>query len=281
MLKIRVALGVVLIIVLVAFLILDEVLLKKAFGLTHPLFFETISLFVILEGLREFYKLARNTGARPMSWCGVAAGVFLYLVYVSRVHAGYEKLDFLYVFLYTIAVLLVVRLLKKSIEGGITDVALTVFGLVYVCLLFLFVVRIRLDGGLWRLLLYLGAAKFYDVGAYISGTALGKTKITPTLSPKKTLEGFIGGLVLSVAVTLLLNYVFGIVDSLIFGSIWLAIVFALTIGITAQLGDLVESLFKRNAEKKDSGRLLPGYGGLLDIIDSLLLSSPVAYLFLK
>jgi len=282
MLKTRVALGALLIVVLVALLMLDEVLIGPVFGIGHPVLFEVMALFVIFEGLREFYKLMKNAGANPMSFWGIAAAVILYLIYIFRAHAGHEKLDFLDVFLYTTVVLLALVLLRKSIEGGINDVAITVFGIVYVCLLFLFVAKIRfLDGGLWKLLLYLGAAKFYDIGAYIAGTAIGSRKITPTLSPRKTLEGLIGGLVLSVAVTILLNYIFGIVDSLIFDSLWVTVVFALAMGCAAQIGDLVESLFKRNAEKKDSGRLLPGYGGLLDIIDSLLLSAPVAYLFLR
>lgn len=120
--------------------------------------------------------------------------------------------------------------------------------------------------------------KLGDVGAYVVGRIFGRNRMTPVLSPGKTWEGFAGGLAAAVLATLGLNALSLYLDPA--GPLlnWLAALgFGITVGIMAALGDLVESLIKRDCEKKDASNLVPGFGGVLDVLDSILFSAPVAY----
>jgi phosphatidate cytidylyltransferase len=124
------------------------------------------------------------------------------------------------------------------------------------------------------LLVIVAIVKAADVGAYATGHAIGKHKLIPWLSPGKTIEGFIGGLVFSAVVAAL------ILPQLSTFTPVKAIFAGLVLGAVGQLGDLLESLLKRDAGVKDSGKL-PGFGGLLDLLDSPLLAAPAAYWLLK
>jgi phosphatidate cytidylyltransferase len=149
-----------------------------------------------------------------------------------------------------------------------------VSGLVYIPVLlsFLLVLRTGAHGVQWIFwLLCIVAAG--DTGAYYTGTYLGRHKLCPWVSPKKTIEGSIGGLAANLAVALLFRRI--LLPSL---SLLPCMVFALVIGIGGQAGDLFSSEFKRSAGIKDSGSLLPGHGGFLDRLDALLFASPLAYL---
>jgi phosphatidate cytidylyltransferase len=208
---------------------------------------------------------------------GIMGGLFLYVVFVLTCSSALVRNDFLVGFICVIMIMAIGGLFRRETNGAMGDFSVTVAGIVYVCMLFLFVVRIRfLEDGLWKLFLFLGAIKTCDIGAYFCGTLLGSKKLSPRLSPKKTVEGAVGGLVVSITFTYALNYFFGIFDSFIMVS-----AFGVSVAVLAQVGDLVESLFKRDANATHSGRLFPGLGGMLDIIDSALLSAPVAYFFLK
>jgi phosphatidate cytidylyltransferase len=153
-------------------------------------------------------------------------------------------------------------------------VAKQVLGLVYipVMLSFLILLRFGESGAQWIFwLLCIVAAG--DIGAFYAGTYLGRHKLCPWVSPKKTIEGSIGGLVANVVIALLLKMLL-----LPMLAALPCIVFALIIGIAGQVGDLFASEFKRSAGIKDSGSLLPGHGGFLDRLDALLFASPLAYL---
>jgi phosphatidate cytidylyltransferase len=149
------------------------------------------------------------------------------------------------------------------------------FAAVYLGVLPSFLVQLRWlgpDAGTW-IALTIFVPKVGDVGAYFTGRAIGKHKMTPYLSPKKTWEGFCGGMLASVGIAFL-------------PALWLdrhpplfAIGFGLTVGIAGVLGDLAESLLKRDAGTKDAAKSIPGFGGVLDVIDSVLFAAPVAYLW--
>ena len=123
-------------------------------------------------------------------------------------------------------------------------------------------------------------AKFSDIGAFLAGSLLGKRKLAPQISPGKTWEGLIGGILLGCATGYLFARLFPDYLPLEFHP-WLAAYFAVFIAIMAALSDLFESTIKRQAGVKDSGACIPGIGGVLDLIDSLLLSAPVAYILLS
>jgi phosphatidate cytidylyltransferase len=115
-----------------------------------------------------------------------------------------------------------------------------------------------------------------DTFAYIVGKSIGKRKLFETVSPKKTIEGFLGGIVFSIIVSYFISkYYIEIKDANIY--IW--IVTALIVGVFGTIGDLIESKFKRIAEKKDSGKIMPGHGGILDRLDSVIFVAPIIYLF--
>jgi phosphatidate cytidylyltransferase len=156
-------------------------------------------------------------------------------------------------------------------------------GMIYIPLMLAFLVFLRLgeSGTFW--LFYLLCIIFAgDVGAYYVGSYLGKHKLIPVVSPKKTVEGALGGLLANILMGSVINYY---LPSLPWGLgmpalPWVpAILFFIAAGAVGQVGDLFESLFKRAANIKDSGKILPGHGGLLDRIDALLFAAPVAYFF--
>jgi phosphatidate cytidylyltransferase len=154
----------------------------------------------------------------------------------------------------------------------------------YAGLLPSFLLQLRwLDGGLGSVALALAifVPKCGDIGAYAMGRLLGKHPMTPLLSPKKTWEGAAGGLAASVLAALVLNLISTFVSGKEPLLAWpSAVLFGVVIGILAMLGDLAESLLKRDCGRKDASTLIPGFGGVLDVLDSVVFSAPVAYLWI-
>lgn len=161
---------------------------------------------------------------------------------------------------------------RGPVEGYLRDVTAGVFVLVYVVLAASFAVLIVTQpDGPWRVLIWLVAVVASDVGGFAAGVTFGKHPMAPKISPKKSWEGFAGSVVFSlVAATV------GIVVVLD-GPVWVGLVFGVAMVLTATLGDLVESLVKRDIGVKDMGTLLPGHGGAMDRLDSIVLSAPVAW----
>jgi phosphatidate cytidylyltransferase len=114
-----------------------------------------------------------------------------------------------------------------------------------------------------------------DIGAFFTGRALGKHLMAPNISPKKTWEGAAGGMICSIIVAVLLGYLFSLPPGL-----WQVAILGIIVNVIGQAGDLIESLFKRNAGIKDSGTFFPGHGGFLDRIDSHILNGPIVYFFI-
>jgi phosphatidate cytidylyltransferase len=163
--------------------------------------------------------------------------------------------------------------------GATSDnLALVVFAHVYVGLLISFLIHLRLLdrgwGGLLPLASLVAVVKCGDIGAYTIGRLFGRTKLAPDLSPGKTIEGSFGGLAFACAASYLVFWAMGPTEPAGLG--WLA--YGLLVGIAGMLGDLAESLLKRDAGRKDSSAWMPGFGGVLDVLDSVLLAAPVAYL---
>ncbi len=169
--------------------------------------------------------------------------------------------------------------------NAVVHVALGVLTMVYVAvpINFLAALRLHLDNrwGMIALVSLIAIVKMSDTGAYFCGRLLGRHKMAPILSPKKTIEGGIGGLVTAAIVALVFFYA---IAPVIFGpevrtaSVWGCLIYGLLVGLAGVIGDLSESLLKRDMERKDSSSWMPGLGGVLDVLDSLLFAAPVAYL---
>ena len=164
----------------------------------------------------------------------------------------------------------------------------TMFGILYVPFLLSFFLRIndiasemapeRDHFGIYLIIWLIAVSKFSDVGALLVGKLIGKNKLAPNLSPGKTIEGAIGGVVVSMLISILDIYIIDASDIFPFH---LAALLAIPIAITAIIGDLIESTFKRCANSKDSGNLIPGIGGAFDLADSLILTAPLGFLLIQ
>ena len=163
---------------------------------------------------------------------------------------------------------------------AVERMTLTVWIVAYLGLLPSFLAQLRFQPeasrGSWALALAIFVPKFGDMGAYFTGRFLGRHPMTPVLSPKKTWEGCAGGLAAAVLTTLILQALLPGFRSGSLGMI-IAIGFGLAVGVAGILGDLAESLLKRDCQKKDASQVLPGFGGVLDVVDSIIFAAPVVY----
>ncbi len=231
---------------------------------------------------REFYQMVARMNHAPFRRIGLLFGgaITLAPVLAERVHPLITPENLLAVS----AIVFAIRIVgERNPENRVESLGWTLFGLVYVPFMLQFLVRILLiDGphaasGLALALWLIAVSKFCDVGALLSGMAFGKHKMAPVISPKKTWEGAIGGLLTSAALGAGIAYWFGeyFPDSF---SPSLAAAFALPVAGLGIVSDLVESVIKRRANTKDSGATIPGIGGMFDLSDSLILTAPLGYL---
>jgi len=199
-------------------------------------------------------------------------------------HIAASTLAFIIVF--TMILAAVRRAVGRKTEQAITHMAGTVLAMLYLGGLAWFLIAIRVkhsadlrhgfQGSTQAVVMILLVVKFTDIGAYFGGRAFGKHKLIPWLSPQKTWEGLGCGLITAALIGLACSLIWPVALSTL---TWpKALLFGVLIGGVGQAGDLLESLMKRDAEVKDSGSLIPGFGGLLDVIDSPLLAAPAAYL---
>jgi len=169
--------------------------------------------------------------------------------------------------------LLFIQYIRFGTSDVLANCGANYFSIIYTGLLSGFVLAIRIDFGLWPFLMFVFVVKAADTGAYTAGKLFGTHKFSPRLSPGKTWEGMAGAVVAAAIVAVLFAANCGIMN------FRLAVIFGLLFAFTGQLGDLAESMLKRDALQKDSTNAIPGFGGILDIIDSPLAAAAFAYLF--
>jgi len=169
--------------------------------------------------------------------------------------------------------LLLYQYIRYGTSAVLANCGANYFSIVYLGLLSSFCVAIRIDFGLWPLLMFVFVVKSADIGAYTIGGLLGKHKFSPKISPGKTWEGMAGAVAVAMIVAILFAAGCGIM------AWWLAVIFGFCFAFIGQFGDLAESIIKRDAEQKNSADNVPGFGGILDIVDSPLTAAPFAYLF--
>ncbi len=243
-------------------------------------------------GLVEFYGMVQKLGHKCYGKWGVFAGILLLVGTFLNVsgHMGLltrpsRANDFESCFLILFVLGLCLRqFVSKTNVTGIISIATTLFGLMYVAWLMNFIQKINFfnqDGveGRYYVLYFIIVTKFSDCGAYMVGSLIGRHKMIPRISPGKTWEGFGGAIVVSTGLSVLFAIYGG--NHLRGMTIPHAIILGVILSTAAVVGDLIESLFKREAGLKDSGALFPGIGGILDLLDSLLFNAPLMYLYLR
>ncbi len=255
---------------------------------------DTVFLIIILllaaAGLAEFYGIVARLGLVCFKYCGMIGGLllmvgtFLNLTGNLGMHNSPARVnDFETSFLILFVLGLCIRqFVAKSNTTGILAISTTLFGLMYVPWLLNFIQKINffpnVDGHFY-LLYFVVITKFSDSGAYAVGSLIGRHKMIPRISPGKTWEGFAGAIVVSTGASLLFVH---LAKDRMPAMNWVhAIILGVLLSVSAVVGDLIESLFKREAGLKDSGRLFPGIGGILDLLDSLLFNAPLMYLYLR
>lgn len=234
-----------------------------------------IALILILAAW-EFSKLFWVGGLRPASYL-IAAGTLA--LTVGRSVDGFESAPFLISLVALAAMTFHLIAFERGDDQAGTSFAVTLSGVMYIGFIGAYLISLRsLPEGQWWLMVVLPAVWLADAGAYLIGSRWGKHKLSPRLSPKKSWEGYLAGILFGVIGTVLLTQLYGL---------WLqpqsaitlqrAAVIGVVMGVFPTLGDLGESMLKRQVGVKDSGKLLPGHGGVLDRIDSWLWAAVLGY----
>lgn len=236
--------------------------------------FLALVLVCAIAGYREITVLATRTGWKPLP-----IGYLLAVLLAAAFYPGFPALESIVLVLVLLVGLSAVFSRKPGPET-LGALAMTVFGALYVGALSGSVVGVRMigpdrDGRFWTIFL-LAVIMVGDAGAFFVGRSLGRRPLAPVLSPNKTVAGLVGGIAFSVATALFLRFLcFRSYSLWTFGGVGLAL------SLLGVVGDLFESLLKRSAGMKDTSSLIPGHGGVLDRIDSLLFSAPVLLLFIR
>ena len=240
---------------------------------------------ILLGGLLEFYRLCRKNGVQPMSSVGVATSIAIFgLAFAVFLQWGSPATEttariVLGALLYTLLIVpttFVCELWRKS-ATPIANIATTFMGVLYVALpmaMVLFIPQMLVGKwSAWAMLAFVSIIWINDVCAYLVGVSIGKHRLCERISPKKSWEGFFGGLAGAVGFAVLFGHLLG-GNLLIWGGL------GLVVALAGVAGDLVESLMKREVDVKDSGTMMPGHGGFLDRFDALFIATPFALFYL-
>lgn len=241
-----------------------------------------------LIGMHEFYSAVSNAGYRPVKLVGYIACIPLLTLGFKDMSGTFGRIaeligstNFLTLAVFAILAVLMLLIVFDHERFNIVDISLTVFGILYVPFLFSFIILTRnlVNGFYFIWMIFIGAWAT-DTFAYFAGVALGKRKLIPSISPKKTVEGSIGGIVGCMAAMLaygilVVNVKAGYIPPYHY------IIVSLLCGIISQIGDLAASSIKRFVKIKDYGKIMPGHGGVLDRFDSILFVAPIVYFYIR
>ncbi len=270
--------------------------------------FHVIVIAITIKGLLEFYDMCASSRTGPFRGFGIGLAVALVLLhwvatpgtlawFGDHLSGKLGQLEALLVGDELVLLGLVVAILgsmwlqatKRDNDRTFEAISTTLFGIFYIWFLASFLIKLRhlgsdgvLGSDLWNrsgtgyLASCIAVSKVTDAGGYLVGRKIGRHKMIPRISPNKSYEGLVAGLAMSVGMAFLLWHL----RVLWIGPAWAVALFGFLVGGMGTMGDLAESLLKRGSGRKDSADLVPGFGGALDVVDSLLLSAPVAYLLL-
>ena len=246
-------------------------------------------LYVICIGaMSEFFRIAKSKGVKPQKTIGFITGILMITgTFLATLQNGNPILQNAIVILTLVILLLlftifIIELFRKH-ENPFTNISVTLCGIIYIGIPLSLMNLISvgtlptLAGGPydykeWSVLCYIFVIWSNDIGAYLAGVPLGRHKMFPRVSPKKSWEGLAGGLLAAIGIATLSGW---LTDQ----NIWFWMGLGLITGIFGVFGDLVESLIKRSAGIKDSGAIMPGHGGWLDRFDSLLIATPFVFVY--
>lgn len=246
--------------------------------------------------LLEFYKLLDAMDIPSFRIMGVTACVLLIAGTWFSLTLGVGSLSCeheLIILFAAIIAILIRQFPQKNNDKPLPTMACTLFGILYVPFLFNYFTKLAFTWecpswtnpigatGWWLVIYLVAVVKSTDIGAFVIGSRLGRHKLIPRISPGKTWEGFFGGvafgLLVSLAVFFLVGGRFGVISM----SVYDAVILGILLPIMGTVGDLTESMLKRAANSKDASRLVPGMGGALDVLDSLLFGAPALYIYTK
>ena len=242
-----------------------------------------LMLLLIAAGFLEYARMVAAVGIAVPRLVGMVGAMLIGTWPFWRQMTSAEPAEPLALLAVVVMGVFAAQLVGYRSADAIRRIGVTLGGVCYLGVCSAVVLEIRMLFGVEALVLFLVAVKFADVGAYFTGTAIGRHKIAPRLSPGKSWEGLAGGLVLAavagIAFVAVLKGIVAPADSALM-SLPAAAAFAVVVGLFGQAADMCESALKRDAGIKDSGQGVPGFGGVLDVIDSPLLAAPVALVLL-
>jgi len=236
--------------------------------------FCAVTAWFIGMALYEFYSMVERKNVKVYKYFGTLLGILVpvvtYLEYDMKTE-GMVPFSLVLFALFIFAR----QFTKKDDANILTSTAITLFGILYISWFFSFIIKLKyLANGANIVLFLIILTEGGDAGAYFAGSAMGKHLLIPRISPKKTVEGTLGGFLFTLVLSILCKPLMPEF------SYWRLLVAGILIGTITPIGDLAESLFKRDCGAKDSGSCLPGLGGVLDMVDSLLLTSPMLYFYI-
>jgi phosphatidate cytidylyltransferase len=252
--------------------------------------FFAFMIFLSITGLAEFYGMVEKRNMACFKWCGLFGGLLLMVgtflnltghIGTSGSPARVNDFETSFIIIFVLGLCLR-QFVARDNSAGMMAISTTLFGLMYVPWLLNFTQKIKFFPGVdgrYYLFYFVLVTKFSDSGAYVVGSLIGRHKMIPRISPGKTWEGLGGAVLGSILASWLFVGAFH-VHMPEMNTVHI-IVLGILLGLAAVIGDLIESLFKREAGVKDSGRYFPGIGGILDLLDSLLFNAPIMYLYLR
>ncbi|MBF0493894.1 MAG: phosphatidate cytidylyltransferase [Candidatus Omnitrophica bacterium] len=245
--------------------------------LPNVLFSVVIALFIGFTQF-ELFKMVERKNVFVPKYFSTAAGCLIPIaIYLEHHNASYKSLEALFLMLFALIIFLI-QFVRKNHSGNgerLISISVTLFSLFYISWFFSFFVKLKMLANGANLVAFLIiATKGADIGAYLGGSAFGRHQLIPWISPRKTVEGTLSGIIAS---TLFGALAYKMLPGF---SVLHCAILGLVLGTIGQIGDLAESLIKRDCDVKDSEKYLADIGGVFDLIDSLLFTAPIFYFYI-
>jgi phosphatidate cytidylyltransferase len=238
--------------------------------------FAIVMGFAMLVSLGEFYNISKALGAKPQRILGFITAILIFLAgYAGAFGLFGGAVGKLWYAVIPASMVMFFAELSREQENPFTNIGYTILGLVYIAVPFALMSYVLQKGGQSIMFCFFILLWANDTFAFLLGIALGRHKLFPSISPKKSWEGYFGGIIFVVLAAYLMHLLFADVKLIHI------VVIGLIVAVTGVFGDLVESMLKRSIGVKDSGKIMPGHGGLLDRFDAVLLSLPLVFAYVQ